>query len=46
MYKTAEMVYSHNYKWNAKEDDDNPKIINGNEASELNWRLFNIKLSF
>lgn len=36
MYKTSEMVYSHSYKWNAKADHDNPKIINGNEASELN----------
>jgi hypothetical protein len=36
MYKTSEMVYAPSYKWNAKADHDNPKIINGNEASELN----------
>lgn len=34
-YLASQMVYN-DYKWTAKADHDNPKIIGGNEKSELN----------
>ncbi|MDE2031219.1 MAG: hypothetical protein KGI58_03120 [Patescibacteria group bacterium] len=35
MYTKNQMVFS-NYKWVAKVDHDNPKIISGTDHSELN----------
>ncbi|HEY4196253.1 MAG TPA: hypothetical protein VGM63_12005 [Mucilaginibacter sp.] len=34
-YKQSEMIYS-DYKWTARADHDNPKIIGGQDHSELN----------
>lgn len=34
-YTKANMVYQ-DYKWNARADHDNPKIISGTDAAELN----------
>jgi hypothetical protein len=35
MYTKSQMVYS-DYKWSAREDHDNPKIIGGTDHAELN----------
>lgn len=35
MFNKSDMVYT-DYKWTAKADFDNPKIIGGNDHSELN----------
>jgi len=35
VYTKAQMVYQ-DYKWTARADHDNPKIIGGQEHSELN----------
>ncbi len=35
MFDKSNMVYS-DYKWTARADHDNPKIVGGNEYSELN----------
>lgn len=34
-YTKGDMVYT-DYKWTAKADQDNPKIIGGTDAAELN----------
>jgi hypothetical protein len=34
-YKRSDMVYQ-DYKWQARADHDNPKIIGGTDHSELN----------
>jgi hypothetical protein len=34
-YKKSDMVYD-DYKWSARADHDNPKIIGGQDHSELN----------
>ena len=35
MYKKSDMVYT-DYKWTARADHDNPKIIGGTDHAELN----------